>query len=220
MIDGLFQQLEELEEYKECVRLMDSDSVINSQVNSDVRIGGMIQFMRHWTYISHFLKRMIYHYLENLTLENNIFDRNYSDLESFFYNDYLDMADITPLHHFQPVSVQIPIKLSDDLSIVRLQDRSKIKLWNKLASSDLDKSVESVAYAIEYRFKVRKEGDEQETTLSKNTISIFSTIVTLLRFTGVQSAIYDKVTISILDLPVSPVPPRSFCIIIGCGLLL
>jgi hypothetical protein len=148
---------------------------------------------------------MIFQYLDKCEIEINRFNRYFSDLQSFFYEDYLDMVDIAPLHHFHviefkdgnvlPVPTSATISLSDRLHIMPITSVDKIRLWNKFPISRLDDSFEGINYVIEYKFKERKGfegvGDQG---LAVNTLHIFSTIVTLFRFVEVHCGIHDKAT--------------------------
>lgn len=100
-IDGLYNKLESMHEYKTCVNLMNLDSVFKNHVDSHITIFTYLTFLNHWTYISHFLKSMIFQYLQNHDIDMNLFNNLFSNLESFLYADTLEIAIICPLHFFQ-----------------------------------------------------------------------------------------------------------------------
>ena len=138
---------------------MDSDSIIKNQVGKSLSLFGSLEFMRHWTYLSHFLKRMIFHYFEKCKINLDEFNKYFSTLESFFYEDLLEVIDISPLHHFQLMSIShdqnklVPIQasiiLSNALHIIPLTRVDKVRLWNKFPISRLGKSMDGINYLIE-----------------------------------------------------------------------
>ena len=224
-IDGLYESLKNLKEYKDCIQIMDSDSIIKNQVGKSLSLFGSLEFMRHWTYLSHFLKRMIFHYFEKCKINLDEFNKYFSTLESFFYEDLLEVIDISPLHHFQLMSIShdhklVPIQasiiLSNALHIIPLTRVDKVRLWNKFPISRLGKSMDGINYLIEYKFKARKGFDgTEEQRISNNTFHVFPTIVTLFRLVGIHCGIHDKTTATSLDLPIHPIPINLFVASLG-----
>jgi hypothetical protein len=84
-IDGLYEQIKELNEYKKSVQIMDPDNIINKQVGNSVSLSllGSIQYMRHWRNLSHFLKSMMVKYFGNYEIDQSAFNQYYNNLESF-----------------------------------------------------------------------------------------------------------------------------------------
>jgi hypothetical protein len=100
-IDGLCSDLEDMQEYKECVRLINLDPAFKNHFDSRVRIFTYIPYFSHWIYMSHFLKSMIFRYLQDYTVDMNLFNNLFSDLESFLNSDLLGIIVICPLHFFR-----------------------------------------------------------------------------------------------------------------------
>ena len=109
---------------------------------------GSLQRMHHWTYLSHFLKSMLFDYFEECKLNPDRLSEYMGNLESFFYQNELEVIDISPLHHFQwisysddfmPVTVQASIIVSDSLHIVPVTRKDKLRFWNKFPVSRIDK---------------------------------------------------------------------------------
>ncbi len=155
---------------------------------------------------------MIFQYLEECKINHNGFNNYFSDLESFFYQDQLEVIDISPLHHFQlmsfshgymPIPIQASIIISDALCIVPLTREDKIRYWNKFPISHIDDSYDGIHFMLEYKFKASKGFDgTQDQTITIDTFRVFPTIVTLFRLVGVQFGIHDKKTATKLDLPI------------------
>jgi Apea-like HEPN len=135
------------------------------------------------------------------------FNSYYNDLESFFYQDQLELVDITPLHHFKYLSLlgnrlvptKIPITLSKQLRIVPVTKEHKIRLWNRFPISRIDRSNDEIDYIFEYDFNADKYSRSE---IQIDTRLVFSTIVTLFRLVGVDCGVYDRITITRLDLPI------------------
>jgi hypothetical protein len=105
-IDGIYEGVKDSEEYKHCIQVMDSDATIKPHTNRGIVILHVHQNLTHWKYISHFLKSMVFHYFDNnYMIDVDAFNKYYNDLESFFYQDQLELVDITPLHHFKYLSL-------------------------------------------------------------------------------------------------------------------
>ena len=62
-VDSRKEFLTSLMEYSFCVSLMNSDENIAKQVNKYHRLLGLIQYVTHWSYISHILKKMVQSYV-------------------------------------------------------------------------------------------------------------------------------------------------------------
>jgi len=216
LIEGLYAELKNLKEYQDCINVMDSDMVIKNQVNKSLSFLGTHQTMRHWTYLSHFLKSMIFKYFETCSINRDYFNQYLRDLESFFHQDQLEVIRISPLHYFQLVSSsngnlirqQEPVILSEALRIRPVTREDRIRFWSKFPISHLDKSFEGINYFIEYNFKTTKSFDgTQDQTIPDQptpiqTSHIFSTITTLFRLVGVHCGLLDTTTTTKLDLPI------------------
>jgi hypothetical protein len=227
-IDGLYEKIKELQEYKHCVQVMDSDQIINKQVGKSLQLSllGSIQQMYHWKYISHFLKYMVFQRLDNHKLIDAL-NNYYSDLETFFYQDQIEVIDISPIHYFQiatfnprvgimPIPIKCSINLSDNLRILPVTHENKIRFWNKFAISHIDESFEGINYFLEYRYKIDKgfEGT-QDQQITIHVDHYFTTVVTLFRLMGVTCGIYDKTTATRLDLPIHHIPLNLFVSALG-----
>lgn len=213
LIDGLYHSIISLNEYMDCVELMSSDEVVAQQVNKSVSILMSHQFMNPWVYLSHFLKYTLFDYLRKHLIDIERFNDYFSNLESFFCEQYLDYVDISPLHHFQIVGlssdndlrkIQCSIRLSKCLHIIPLTHENKLRFSDKFPVSTLDKSNDRINYLIEYKYKVRKGLDARGEIRggALNTEENFTTIVTLFRLLGIHCGIQDILTISDLDLPI------------------
>ena len=203
VIDGLFEELESTNEYNECVKVIDSDPLLENQVNKIHRISGTIQTMRHWTYVSHVLKRILFRYLIEKKLKLTSFNKIYSQLENFLYSEYLEYSQICPLRNFRhDGSVQFPIKINDSIQIRTLSAEEKIKLSQYFLP---DIHSDSIDFIIEYKFNVKKGFDisfeEQSRCFPNDSINIYWAIVTLFRFVGVDMAILENITTQLLDIP-------------------
>ena len=226
-IDGLYEELKDLDEYKKCVKIIDSDNIINKQVGKSISLSllGSIQYMDHWKYISHFLKTMMFKYFDNYEINQAAFNEYYRNLESFFYRDDMEVMDISPLHHIKlvtlgkdhmPIPVRCSIILSDNLRIVPVTYEDKIRFWNKFPMSHIDRSFEEIHYFLQYRYtmdKGYKGTQDQRVTLDVS--HHFFTIVTLLRFLGITCGIHDKMTATKLDLPIRHYTINLFVVALG-----
>lgn len=212
-VDGLYQAAKVLEEYKTCVSLMTSHEVIGKQINKSLSVLYSHQLIRDWTYVSHFLKRMIFLYFQKHEIDYDGFSKYFSAIESFFYQEILDFADVTPLHHFQVVGfsherklvkLRCSIILSDRLHIIPLTYEDRLRLKDEFPVSRLDNSNDRINYLIEYKYKVRKGFDERGEIEGEvvNTHHYFSTVVTLFRLIGIHCGIHDVTSVSELDLPI------------------
>jgi hypothetical protein len=209
-IDGIYEELKELDEYKHCIQVMDSDATIKPHTNSGIVILHVHQNLTHWKYISHFLKSMVFRYFDNnYIIDVDAFNRYYKDLESFFYQDQLELVHVTPLHHFKYLSIvnkrlvptPVSIMLSEVLRIVPVTRENKIRLWNRFPISRMDKTLhDEIDYILEYDFKTDKYSRHEEQI---DTVLVFSTVVSLFRLVGNDCGIYDRTTITRLDLPIN-----------------
>lgn len=205
-IDGLYEELKDLDEYKHCIQVMDSDATIKPHTNRGIVILHVHQNLTHWRYISHFLKSMVFHYFDNnYVIDVDAFSRYYNDLESFFYQNQLELVDVTPLHHFifvnkKQVPTPVSIILSPVLRIVPVTRENKIRLWNRFPISRVDKSRDGIEYIFEYNFKSDKYSRLE---VGIDTHRVFSVAVTLLRLVGNDCGIYDRTTITRPDLPIN-----------------
>lgn len=205
LLNGMFEQLQSLKEYQNCIETMDKDPIIKDQINKYHHFSNMAQTMNHWTYISHVVKRTIFEYMNQHILNIDLVNDLYLQLESFLYNEYLDAVKFSGLHFFHTDnSVQLPIHLTKSVTIRSLADKEKIILSDSFVTTHDRKS--TVNYIIEHRFKVKKGFtvgvDEQELDIPKNTEHLFFAIITLFRLIGVELAIYELITKPILDIPV------------------
>ncbi len=207
-IDGLYEKIRELQEYKNCIQVMDSDPIIKTHIKPQLILFDSIHNLTHWRYISHFLKSMVFQYFDNKYIINeDAFNKYYNDLESFFYQDQLEILDITPLHHFKYLSLvnnivvptKVSIILSDVLRIVPVTREDKIRLWNRFPISRIDRSNDGINYVFEYVFRSHKESLEKDRI---DTTYVFSTVVTLFHLIGVDCGIYDRATVTRSNLPI------------------
>jgi hypothetical protein len=208
-IDGIYEGVKDSEEYKHCIQVMDSDATIKPHTNRGIVILHVHQNLTHWKYISHFLKSMVFHYFDNnYMIDVDAFNKYYNDLESFFYQDQLELVDITPLHHFKYLSLvnkmlvptPVSIILSQVLRIVPVTRENKIRLWNRFPISRIDKSLDGIEYIFEYNFKSDKYSRLEARI---DTRLVFSAAVTLLRLVDNDCGIYDRTTVTKLDLPIN-----------------
>jgi len=135
LVDGLYHDLIVLNEYNECVKLMSSDKVIGKQINKSLSLAVSHMHMSPWLYLSHFLKSTLFDYLLKHQMDPENFNVYFVNLESFFYEEYVDYKDISPLHHFQIVgalldgnlkNIQCSIILSESLHITPLKHEQKL----------------------------------------------------------------------------------------------
>ena len=125
-IDGLYEEVKDLDEYKVCIQVMDSDPTIKPHTERGIIILHVHQNLTHWKYISHFLKSMVFHYFDNnYMIDLDAFNKYYNDLEAFFYQDQLELVDVTPLHYFKYLSLVNKMLLPTPVSLI-LSDTFRI----------------------------------------------------------------------------------------------
>ena len=127
--DGIYEKLQLSKEYKDIVNLMDTNSNIKSQLDKYHRVSGLMQTMRHWTYISHVLKTLLFHYIIHHQLGDEFLSKVVSEQEEFFQSDHLEYAVICPMIHFKlDKKVPVPIQLSENICIRPFTDQEKMRL--------------------------------------------------------------------------------------------
>jgi hypothetical protein len=77
---------------------------------------------------------------------------------------------------------------------------NKIRLWNRFPISRIDKSLDGIEYIFEYNFKSDKYSRLEARI---DTRLVFSAAVTLLRLVDNDCGIYDRTTVTKLDLPIN-----------------
>ena len=139
---------------------MDYDDKISKQINKSHRLLGVIQYVTHWSYISHILKSMVRSYVRYRRVNRQRYDKLYSDLESFLYDDQFTLVEICPLINFYINDYAYSITLSDKLSIRRINDEERSLLTEKLAFFEIRlNDIMNIKYVIEYKFQISKGFD-------------------------------------------------------------
>ena len=186
IVDSRKELLTSLEEYSLCVSLMDSDEMIFKQVNKIHRLLGLIQYVTHWSYISHILKKMVRLYVRYEKINTQRYDKLYSDLEEFLYYKQINLVEICPLLNFDINNYACPIILSDRLSIRRIYSEERSLLAEKLAFFGISlNDIIKTSYVIEYKFQLSKGFDIgpeiQDIEYPSNLNSVFAAVITALR---------------------------------------
>jgi Apea-like HEPN len=185
-VDSRKELLMSIAEYSLCVSLMDSDEKISEQVDKSHRLLGVIQYVTHWSYISHILKKMVRSYVRYETIDRRQYDKLYSDLEEFLYNKQINLVEICPLINFDVSDYSHSIVLSDHLSIRRINNEERSLLAENLAffAIRLNDIIET-NYVIEYKFRLSKGFDIgpeiQDREYPSDLNRIFAAVITALR---------------------------------------
>ena len=130
-IDSRKELLTSQQECSNCVSAMDKDEIISKQINKSHRLLDQIQYVTHWSYISHILKSMVRLYVRYEKVDVQQHDRLYSDLEEFLYNERIKLVEICPLLNFDIRNYPDPIVLSDCLSLRRIDNEQRYTSGNK-----------------------------------------------------------------------------------------
>ena len=159
-IDSRKELLTSLLEYISCISLIDTDEILYKQVNKIHELHGVIQYVSHWTYFSHILKKMTRTYIRHKKVSRQIYDKLYSDLEQFLYNERINLVEICPLINFEITDYNSSIILSDSLSIRRISEEEKELLAERLVFYEIDLyDIHKINYVIEYKFCLSKGFD-------------------------------------------------------------
>jgi Apea-like HEPN len=185
-IDSRKELLTSQQEYSNCVSAMDKDEIISKQINKSHRLLDQIQYVTHWSYISHILKSMVRLYVRYEKVDVQQYDRLYSDLEEFLYNERIKLVEICPLLNFDIRNYPDPIVLSDCLSLRRIDNEQRSLLAEKLAFLGIGiDDIVNIKYVIEYRFSLSKGFDIspeiQDKEYPSHLNSLFASVITALR---------------------------------------
>jgi hypothetical protein len=195
-------------EYSICVSLMDNDETISKQINKLHTLLSLIQYITHWSYISHILKTMVRSYVRYEKVDIRRYDKLYSDLEEFLYNRRIKLVEICPLLNFDITNHPHPIMLSNHLSLRRINDDERSLLAENLRflGISLDDIIK-IKYVIEYRFSLSKGFDIspeiQDKEYPSHLKSLFASVITALRLYKEGSVVGNMLLqIVMLDLPI------------------
>jgi hypothetical protein len=207
-VDSRKELLTSLQEYSICVSVMDKDETISKQINKSHRLLGHIQYITHWSYISHILKTMVRSYLRYEEINRQKYDSLYSDLEQFFYNERIKLVEICPLLNFDIINYPDPIILSDCLSLRRVDNEQRSLLAEKLAFLGIGiDDIIKIKYVLEYSFSLSKGFDIspeiQDKEYPSHLNSLFASVITALRLYK-EGAVGTNMLLQIvmLDLPI------------------
>jgi hypothetical protein len=147
---------------------------------------GGIQYVTHWSYISHVVKAMVRTYVTHKRVNVERYDKLYSDLESFLYNSQITLVEVCPLLNFHISYDTYSITLSDNLSVRRINDEERTFFAEKLAFFEVSLSdIMNIKYVIEYKFQVSKGFDIgaeiQDQEYPSDLSRIFTAVITALR---------------------------------------
>ena len=95
--------LKQLPEFQQCDTIMHEDPIISRHL--DVIVGSTDAIgarMETWNYLFHILDKLIIAYfIQGDEYDESLYNKLYCDLESLFYNEYIPMNVIAPLHNFE-----------------------------------------------------------------------------------------------------------------------
>lgn len=155
-VDKHRKELESLPEYKQCIKLMRSDTTMSKHVDCLVGTWDSRILRTPWEYLSYFLTKQLSQFSERFKFDPETFDRMYYDLEQFFYSDSVGLQAFSPLHNF-----------TSDVDEIDLGDGLRIR---RIATSELEQlldeakhffqmpyfEVPSLKYAMELTYKTKK----------------------------------------------------------------
>ena len=150
------KDLENLPEYNECVKAMTLDPLISKYLNVPIGFYN-IQFTRTaQDYLEYLVHRQLPSNIERIEFNSMLFDDAYKTLERFFYQDYLVMSVISPLHNFTAEDERID--LDGNLCIRKIEINEQEQLINELRMSSMMPfhDAASFKYTIELQLQAKK----------------------------------------------------------------
>ncbi len=88
-------------EYKDCIKCMKSDEIINAHLDTLVGTSQSRIRLESQRVLSHMLEKQTRRYAESKKFDEEVFDKLYNDIEEFFYNDKVPMAYKIPIRDLQ-----------------------------------------------------------------------------------------------------------------------
>ena len=188
-------------EYKDCIKCMKSDEIINAHL--DTLVG------THQTRIRVEPNRILYHMLEKQIkrydptkkFDNESFDKSYDNIEKFFYNDKIPIASKIPIKDFQANST---IDFGNDIRIRPITQDEKDFFQNVENFGMLGHSEYNFTHVIEQIFFVDKIiGEPSEIQKTQfNNFEMLEKLINALRLfkKGKFQYVFSETT-SALDFP-------------------
>lgn len=153
------ERIQSIPEYIACVRAMHEDPTISKQLDCPIGTWSVRLGMTPWEYLSHLLERQASQLPEKLEFNSGIFEKTYSDLESFFFNETIPCKTFSPLFNFD--SDVDRLELEDGLHIRKVLRRELEELLDE-AESFSRLSVFDLKYVVEFEYETKKKlGDMQ-----------------------------------------------------------
>jgi len=102
IIEDREEELQKVLEFRECVRLMHSDTVISKKMSKYLATSRFYEYLSPWNCLVHMLKEIVHKDVITVTnFDEQLFLSMYKDLEDLFYNDRLSVTDIAVLKNFE-----------------------------------------------------------------------------------------------------------------------
>jgi len=150
------KEFENLSECSDCVKAMTSDPSISKYLNVPI-LYYSIQFGRTAEgFLEYLLERQLPSNIEKIDFNSTLFDDAYQTLERFFYEDYIFLRVMSPLHNFTVEDERID--LDDNLCLRKIGTDEQEQIMNESRMSSMIPFQEAMSfkYTIELRFRVEK----------------------------------------------------------------
>jgi len=152
--------IEDLKSYTEYLSTVTNDAVTSRVIGREIGIWGSPIFHGPFDYVRQILLPLLKNEFENRTFDDNLFSQEYSNIETFLYEDNLTVTALAPIYNltsFQDETDLQELTEFESLSMNKINEKHKNLLsgiFGNLSKSSF--LVAQSSYLLELKYKARK----------------------------------------------------------------
>ena len=175
--------IEQLSEFKDCLTMLESDQIISKQIHQQLYLWSGAMFANLFEYLRKLLSNITRFTYEKGEFDEDTFIHEYSNLETFLYNEKIAINVTVPLYNIIVDDMDLTSLVSMEMSINlrQIKNSEKNRLFY-LSDSDKMALVGQSQHVLEINYQeLKRFGDQRVESLRDKIISLVQDIVTSLR---------------------------------------